>query len=55
MGVKGFSCFVANNPSLLLPCRLCNTKLVIDGDNLAHSLHDFSCAFGGEYADYKGN
>ncbi|KFM71939.1 Protein asteroid-like protein, partial [Stegodyphus mimosarum] len=55
MGVRGLSSFFNQNPDLSKPCKLHDTPVIIDGNNLIHVLYfsyKVDCVYGGDYHKY---
>ncbi|XP_078607126.1 single-strand DNA endonuclease ASTE1-like [Branchiostoma floridae x Branchiostoma japonicum] len=55
MGILGFTSFIEDNPHLFTDCRLHNTRVVIDGNNLCYRLYfdnDLDVKHGGEYGQF---
>ncbi|XP_070573957.1 single-strand DNA endonuclease ASTE1-like [Ptychodera flava] len=56
MGVLGLTSFVENTPQLLLPLKIHDTRLVVDGHGLVHYLFHHSkigYRHGGNYSEYE--
>lgn len=55
MGILGLTTFINNNPQLTDEFRLCDTKVVIDGNSLYHFLYyknKLDLLYGGDYDQY---
>lgn len=55
MGVKGLMTYMLDDSSALKPHKLRNTRVIIDGNNLLHSIHhahNIVWQFGGEYDSF---
>ncbi|XP_078689261.1 single-strand DNA endonuclease ASTE1-like [Branchiostoma floridae x Branchiostoma belcheri] len=55
MGIQGFTSFIEDNTHLFTDCQLCNTRVVIDGNNLCYRLYfdnGLDVKHGGEYGQF---
>ncbi|GFY56313.1 protein asteroid homolog 1 [Trichonephila inaurata madagascariensis] len=55
MGIRGLSTFFSNNPKLSKSYKLHDTSVIIDGNNLIHTLYlsrNIDCMYGGDYYKY---
>ncbi|CAH1270174.1 ASTE1 [Branchiostoma lanceolatum] len=56
MGILGFTKFIEDNPHLFTDRQLCNTRVVIDGNNLCYRLYfdnGLDVKHGGEYEQFS--